>query len=389
MKLVVRRLLSVTVIVCMVFASGALVGNNDTYAASKAKVKKVSFSKKNLDVTLDTKKTKLTVTLNKKVKGAKCAYITLKNGKSKQEIYTRSIKSKKVTASIIGDTTTHGNTLGPGKWKVVKVVLKKGKSEKKWQPGYWSGGKWFSGYYYTSFKVGKTVATAKTKNKATLKVNAGNPTSTTVVVPESAEIGSTQTFSANVKNYNNGASVSSGTVKFTIKNKSSVVGTFAANVNSSGQAQISYTIPKPYDSYSPYIYVKAEYLGTAGKYRRSSSEKSIQATNPVVVMSDGKFYKSGTNYIVEVTLKNSKTGAPVANEIVSVLLRNSSGQSLINLSHLPDDTRSGTDGKVKWTVDGLWKIASVNEADCKAYFTVRASNHTVGNQGFSVPFGTN
>lgn len=316
----VGRLITAIIVGCLIFTSAGFVGEGGVYAAAKVKVKKVSFSKKNVDVTLNSSSSKVTIKLNKKVKGANCAYITLKNGKQKNRIATRSVKGKTITASLRCDSANYsGTTLGPGKWKVVKVELKKGKSQKKWQPSKISGGKYYPGFYYTTFKAGKNLATGTAKKKSTLTVNGGSATSTSVTGASSSEIGKTEIYTANVRS--GGTAVSQGKVKFSyIFDSSTVVYSESVNVVN-GVARSSINLPKPLRTDYPDMKVTAEYSGSAGKYRQSKSTCYTKVEKATLTLSDAKFTNvSGTTYEVSIKVTDSK-GKPVANIPFQVYLK--------------------------------------------------------------------
>lgn len=304
------RMVSTFSIFCLICSSFVIINSGNVYAASKAKVSKVKFSSKTVDATMGLAKTKVTINLKSKVKGAKCAVITLKSGKKKVKVSTRTIKNKKITATLLCDNYTSTGVLGPGKWKVTNIEIKKGKTTKKWQPGKWSGGKYYSGFYYNSFKQGKTLAKGKCTKKQTLTVIAGDATNIKITEPTSAEVGTKPNFVAQVKK-SNGAPVNGGTVVFTFKSGSGTIGTTNALVNGSGIAQTQFEVPKVYDD--KYFSVEAKYSGVKQKFRPSSTRLSVTQIAQTVLV-QGKFYKMDSNskYYIEAKLTNSRTGQPIS-----------------------------------------------------------------------------
>lgn len=380
------RAISVLSVLCLIFTSFILMDSETVYGAAKVKVTKVKFSKKTVDATMDVAKAKVTISLNKKVKGANCAYITLKSGKKKATVFTKGVKGKKITATLSCNYYQSINQiLSPGKWKVTNVVLKKGKSQRKWQPGKISGDKYYSGFYYTVFKSGKTLAKGKSSKKQTMTVIAGEATSISITEPASAESGTNPTFTAQVKKSNGGA-VSGGNVTFKFLRGKGTLGTVTAAVNSNGIAQTTFTVPDKY--YEEQFKVEASYLGVKGKYRQSSAAKYVDMINPTVNV-QGKFYKDGENYIISAKLTNARTGAPVSGVSVNMFVMDgSSNNTFFYGGSLDKSTES--DGTYTWVLD--WKDFKTDKTPTdghKAKFTVGStlSNYIFADNPREIPFG--
>ena len=281
------RILAFVGVFCLVFTTTVMLDGNEVQAASKSSVRQVAFSPKGVDLTLANgeKKVKLTMTLSKQVKGANYAIVTLKNGKKARTVEGKiKASGKKITMTL--QAVPYGwrmldQRVAKGNWKVTKVVLKKSTTKKTWRNGYYSGGKYYSGYWYDRLIVPKqNLASMNVKKNTVLKLTEGSIPSIRLTrsVAKVNATGSV-TFTATLKAGSKALSNKPVVFNFYGSTSGIVYGDKAAykitvNTNASGVA--TYTVPSSILQREVFMSNKsiacvASYAGQSKKYKRANT----------------------------------------------------------------------------------------------------------------------
>ena len=296
------RILTFAVIFCLVFTTSVMLDGNEAQAASNSSVRQVAFSPKSVDLTLanDEKKVKLTMTLSKQVKGANYAIVTLKNGKKTHTIKGKiKASGKKITMTL--QAVPYGwsildQRVAKGNWKVTKVILKKSTTKKTWRESYFSGGQYYSGYWYDRIIVPKkNLASMNVKKNTVLKLTEGSVPSIRLT-RSVAKVNATEsvTFTATLKAGSKALSNRPVVFNFYGSTSGTVYGhkaDYKATVNTNSSGIATYTVPSSILQREVFMSTEgiacvASYAGQAKKYKQANTAAVYTAiTKEVIKMS--------------------------------------------------------------------------------------------------------